>query len=133
MSKIKHVGSKDFEDEVINSKLPVIVDMYADWCGPCRYFGPIFEKVSEEYEGKIKFVKVNVDDSPDIADKYNVKAIPTIMIFENGEPQKIFLENGQLEDRHLGALSEKELRKILDDYIKKQTYAKQSSRAHANF
>jgi thioredoxin 1 len=109
MSKIKHVGSKDFEDEVINSKLPVIVDMYADWCGPCRYFGPIFEKVSEEYEGKIKFVKLNVDESPDIADKYDVRAIPTILLFENGE----------IRDRHVGVLSEGELKRILDGYIKK--------------
>lgn len=77
--------SKDFDKEVIRSEVPTVVDFYADWCGPCRMVSPIIETLSLEYAGKAKFVKINTDDNPDLAEKYGIMSIPTIMIFKNGE------------------------------------------------
>jgi len=80
-----HLQSKDFEQEVLHSAIPTVVDFYADWCGPCRMVSPIIEGLSKEYSGKVKFVKINTDESPDIAEKFGIMSIPTIMVFKNGE------------------------------------------------
>jgi thioredoxin 1 len=80
-----HLHSEDFEKEVLQSDLPAVVDFYADWCGPCRMVSPIIESLSHEYAGKVKFVKINTDESPDLAEKYGIMSIPTIMIFKKGE------------------------------------------------
>lgn len=81
---LKYVDSSDFEKEVLNHEGKVLVDFYADWCGPCRALGPILENVSKQ-EGSIDIVKLNVDENQDLAAKYNVMTIPTMMIFEKGE------------------------------------------------
>ena len=76
---------ENFEDEVINSDIPVLVDFWATWCGPCKMIAPIVEEIAEEYEGKIKVGKVNVDDEGDLASEYRIASIPTLLIFKNGE------------------------------------------------
>ena len=76
---------KSWEIDVVNSPVPVFVDFWAEWCGPCRMVGPVVEELADDYDGKIKFVKVNVDDANELASKYNVFSIPTLMIFNNGE------------------------------------------------
>jgi thioredoxin 1 len=80
-----HLQSKDFDKEVLQSELPAVVDFYADWCGPCRMVSPIIESLSHQYSGRVKFVKINTDESPDLAERYGIMSIPTIMIFKKGE------------------------------------------------
>jgi len=80
-----------FDQEVLQSKTPVLVDFWATWCGPCQMQGPIIEEVAKLFEGKAKVGKVNVDESPRSAGKYNVMSIPTIMIFKNGTVVKQFI------------------------------------------
>lgn len=75
----------NFETEVLNSDVPVLVDFYADWCGPCKMMGPIVEEMAKAYDGKMKIGKLNIDDEMDIAQKYKVMSIPTFIIFKNGE------------------------------------------------
>ncbi len=77
--------SQNFEEEVIKSNIPVLVDFYADWCGPCKMIAPIVSEIANEYAGKVKVGKVNVDDSRNIAMDYKIVSIPTLMIFNNGE------------------------------------------------
>ncbi len=80
-----HINEKDFEQEVLKSDVPTVADFYADWCGPCRIVGPTIEALSREYDGKVRFVKVNVDDNQGLAIRYDVRSIPTVMIFKNGQ------------------------------------------------
>ncbi len=75
----------NFEAEVLHSKTPVIVDFFAEWCGPCKMLGPIFEEVGAKYDGKVKFVKVNVDEARETAMKYGVMSIPTVITYRGGE------------------------------------------------
>jgi len=77
--------SAEFQKEVLESQTPAVVDFYADWCGPCRMVSPIIEQLSMEYAGKVKFAKVNTDENPEIAMKYGIMSIPTIIVFKNGE------------------------------------------------
>ena len=90
MSVLK-LTSENFEKEVLQNEGKVLVDFYADWCGPCRMMGPIIDSISEELEGNVKVGKINVDDNQEIAMQYQIMSIPTIMIFKNGEPQKTFV------------------------------------------
>ena len=78
-------NSQQFEQEVLNSANPVFVDFWAEWCGPCRSVSPVVEELSDEYGDKVNFVKVNVDENSELAQKYNVFSIPTLAIFRNGE------------------------------------------------
>ena len=82
--KVIPVNETDFDSTVLRSNVPVFVDFYADWCGPCNMIAPTVEALSEEYEGKVKFVKINVDNNQELAMKYDVMSIPTGMLFENG-------------------------------------------------
>ncbi len=75
-----------FEVDVIGSDLPVLVDFWAPWCGPCRMVAPIVEELAEEYEGKVKFVKLNTDENPQVAGKYGIRSIPTLLVFKGGKP-----------------------------------------------
>ena len=74
-----------FQSEVLESDVPVLVDFYADWCGPCKMMAPVIEELSNEYEGKVKIGKLNVDEQPKTAEKYRVMSIPTILIIKNGQ------------------------------------------------
>lgn len=75
----------NFESEVLKSEVPVVVDYWAPWCGPCRIFSPIIEEVSKEYEGKVKFAKLNTDENQELAQRYNIMSIPTVLLFEGGK------------------------------------------------
>jgi thioredoxin 1 len=79
-----HIKEEDFEKVVLKSSTLALVDFYADWCGPCRVLGPLIEVLSREYDGKVKFVKVNTDESQRLAIKYNIMSIPTVVLFKNG-------------------------------------------------
>ena len=98
------VSDQNFESEVIKSAVPVLVDLWAPWCGPCRMVGPVIEKLAEEYEGKVKFCKLNVDENQQTAAKYSVMSIPTLLFFKNGERA----------DTVVGAVSEQVLKPKLD-------------------
>ncbi|HUB92731.1 MAG TPA: thioredoxin [Candidatus Saccharimonadales bacterium] len=78
------IKQENFDSEVLKSSLPVVVDFWAPWCGPCRIFSPIIDEVSKEMEGKVKFAKLNTDENQEIAQKYNIMSIPTVLIFEKG-------------------------------------------------
>ncbi len=82
--KVISVNESNFEQEVLNSDVPVLVDFWAPWCGPCRLIAPIVEEIAEEMAGRAKVVKVNTDENPNLAMKYGIRAIPTIMVFKNG-------------------------------------------------
>ena len=84
MSEIK-VTKQNFEQEVLNSPIPVMVDFWADWCGPCKMLAPILSEIAEEYDGRIKVCKVNVDDEIELSLKYRIVSIPTVLVFNNGE------------------------------------------------
>lgn len=104
---VADVNSKDFEEEVLKSKIPVIVDVWAEWCGPCRMFSPIVDEVSEEYKGKVKFVKLNADENEDIAAKYNIMSIPTALLIEKGNVKAV----------NVGAIPKESLKKWIDSNL----------------
>ncbi len=86
MGKYVLLNDSNFEQEVINSDVPVLVDFWAEWCAPCRLIAPLVEQLSEEYQGKLKVGKLDVDNNPQVSMKYSIRSIPTLLIFKNGEP-----------------------------------------------
>jgi len=101
------ITDQNFEDEVIKSALPVMVDLWAPWCGPCRMVAPIVDKLAEKYEGKFKFCRLNVDENPQTASKYRVMSIPTL----------IFFKGGKAVDTVIGAVPERTLQPKIDDLL----------------
>lgn len=97
-------NDENFQEEVLKSDKPVLVDFYADWCGPCKMLGPILEDLTKEYEGKWKIGKCNVDDSPEITMQYGIQSIPTIL----------FIKDGQVVDKTFGFQSKDALKAKLD-------------------
>lgn len=81
-----NVTEQNFNEEVLQCELPVLVDFWAPWCGPCRMLAPMVEQVAEEQAGKVKVVKVNIDEEPALAEQFNISTIPTLMVFKGGEP-----------------------------------------------
>lgn len=110
-SKPKHhaqqVTDNDFNEEVGQSEVPVLVDFYAAWCGPCKVLGPIIDELSEEYEGRAKVVKVNTETNPGLSRHFKIKSIPTMMIFNKGHLQEVYN----------GLIPKPNLEEILDNYI----------------
>lgn len=96
--------SENFDTQVLDSKGTVLVDFFADWCGPCKMMAPVVEKLAQEYEGKAVVGKLNVDDSSDIAARYGVMSIPTLIVFKNG----------QILDKFVGVTSRQDLEKALE-------------------
>lgn len=103
-ANVKHVTEAEFTNEVMHSTQPVVVDFYATWCGPCRELAPMMERAADAYVGKLKFVKVNVDESPGLAQSYQVEALPTVAMFKGGK----------VVDRSLGLPPEADLISKLD-------------------
>lgn len=99
----KVFSDENFEGEVLNSDVPVLVDFFAEWCGPCKMMGPVVDKIAQEYEGKAKVGKIDIDKNPDLAGKYNVMSVPTFMVFKQGK----------IVDTVIGAVSKEELTKNL--------------------
>src|ERR1022692_2919971 len=106
-ASVKHITQGEFADEVTRCAQPVVVDFYATWCGPCREFSPMLDRVAGGYTDKIKFVKVNVDESPGLAQNYQVQAIPTVLMFKDGK----------LADRITGVPAEADLKSKLDALV----------------
>lgn len=104
---ILHVTDDTFETDVINASDPVLVDYWAEWCGPCKMIAPILEEIASEYSGKIRVAKLNIDDNPQTPPKYGIRGIPTLMLFKNGE----------VEATKVGALSKSQLTAFLDSNI----------------
>jgi len=107
MSKILHVTDGTFEKEVLQSERPVMVDYWAEWCGPCKAIAPILDEVAEEYADSITVVKMNVDENRETPGKYAVRGIPTLMIFKNGS----------VAATTMGALSKSDLSAFIDNHI----------------
>ncbi|MCM8756501.1 MAG: thioredoxin [Candidatus Omnitrophica bacterium] len=101
------VNHDNFEKEVLKSKIPVVVDFWASWCNPCRKLYPILEELSMEYNGKIKFLKLNVEECPDLASTYMVMSIPTLIVFKDGNPC----------DRKTGLLNKIDLEKFISPHM----------------
>lgn len=102
MANVEHLLDTNFEEKVLKSSKPVLVDFFATWCGPCKMLGPIIEKIGEEAGGKYDVYKIDVDQSPTTAQKYGIMSIPTIIIFKNGEiAEKIvgLTQKATLEDK----------------------------------
>lgn len=86
MTAVKHVSLGDFTQEVLRSPVPVLIDFYAEWCGPCRVLGPILDRLAAEFAGQAKIVKINVDEEPELAGQFNVSSIPTLVYMVSGRP-----------------------------------------------
>jgi thioredoxin 1 len=84
-NNLLHVSDEEFETQVLNAELPVLVDFWAPWCGPCRMLGPIIEDLSKEYEGQVVFAKLNTDENPGTPGQYGIMSIPSLLLFKGGE------------------------------------------------
>ncbi len=107
MSDISHVTDDSFETEVLKSDVPVLVDYWAEWCGPCKVIAPVLEEIAGEYEGKMKICKLDIDANENTPPKYGIRGIPTLMLFKNGS----------VEATKVGALSKSQLTAFLDSNI----------------
>ncbi|MBR8827402.1 MAG: thioredoxin [Gomphosphaeria aponina SAG 52.96 = DSM 107014] len=107
MSATASVTDASFKEDVLDSEIPVLVDFWAPWCGPCRMVAPVVDEIAEEFIGKVKVVKLNTDDNPNTASQYGIRSIPTLMIFKGG--QKV--------DTVVGAVPKTTLAKTLTQYL----------------
>jgi thioredoxin 1 len=106
-SQIHHVSDDTFEPEVLRSDVPVLVDYWAEWCGPCKSIAPILDEVAKEYDGRLKVAKLNVDENQVVPAKFGIRGIPTLMLFKGGN----------VEATKVGALSKSQLTAFLDSTI----------------
>jgi thioredoxin 1 len=104
---ITHLSDVAFEKEVLQSQLPVLVDYWAEWCGPCKMIAPILEDISKEYAGRLRVAKLNIDDNQQTPPKYGIRGIPTLMLFKNGN----------VEATKVGALSKSQLMAFIDSNL----------------
>lgn len=104
---VLHISDSDFNEKVINASGPVLVDYWAEWCGPCKMIAPILDEIAKDYEGKITVAKLNIDENPATPQHYGVRGIPTLMLFINGE----------VEGTKVGALTKSQLAAFIDNYL----------------
>jgi thioredoxin 1 len=106
-SNILYLSDDSFEEEVLNSDTPVLVDYWAEWCGPCKMIAPILDEIAKEYGDKVKITKLNIDDNPDTPPKYGIRGIPTLMLFKDGS----------VEATKVGAVSKSQLSAFIDQHL----------------
>ena len=109
-ASITHVSDASFEQDVLDSELPVLVDFWAEWCGPCKMIAPVLDELAGEYAGKLKICKVDVDANPEVPGKFGIRGIPTLILFKGGNA----------EATKVGALSRTQLVKFIDEGISAQ-------------
>ena len=107
MSEVLHINDADFETTVVQSDIPVLVDFWAPWCGPCKMIAPILDEIATEFAGKAKIVKINVDDNQLVAGQFGVRSIPTLLLFKNG----------QLVATQVGALPKNQLAAFINQHL----------------
>jgi thioredoxin 1 len=105
--QIVHVTDDSFESEVLQSTQPVLIDYWAEWCGPCKMIAPVLDDIADEYNGKLKVVKLNIDENPNTPPRYGIRGIPTLMLFKNGE----------VEATKVGAVSKSQLVAFIDSNL----------------
>ena len=105
--QIVHTTDSNFPADVLNSELPVLVDFWAEWCGPCKMIAPILSEIANDYQGKIQIAKMNIDENPQTAPKFGIRGIPTLLLFKNGT----------VEAQKVGAVSKKQLAEFLDQHL----------------
>ena len=105
--KIVHITDDNFESEVLQSLEPVLVDYWAEWCGPCKMIAPVLDEISDEYQGRVKIAKLNIDDNPNTPPRYGIRGIPTLMLFKGGE----------VEATKVGAVSKSQLTAFIDSNL----------------
>ena len=104
---IVYVSDDTFEDEVLKGDVPVLVDFWAEWCGPCKMIAPILDEISDEYNGRLKVTKLNIDDNPNTPPKFGIRGIPTLMLYKGGE----------VEATKVGAVSKSQLTAFIDSNL----------------
>lgn len=104
---IKHITSENFESDVLKSDGPVLMDFWAEWCGPCKMLAPILDQIADEYKDRLQIAKLDVEESQNIAMQFGVRSIPTLILFKNGV----------VEAQHVGMLSKEQLTKLLDEKL----------------
>jgi len=102
--KITHTSDADFDSDVLKSDLPVLVDYWAEWCGPCKMIAPVLDNIADEYDGKLRIVKLNIDENPQTPPKFGIRGIPTLMLFKNGA----------VEATKVGAMSKSQLSAFIE-------------------
>jgi thioredoxin 1 len=105
--RIVHVTDDSFEQEVLQSSDPVLVDYWADWCGPCKMIAPVLDEIADEYDGKVRIAKLNIDENPNTPPRYGIRGIPTLMLFKDGE----------VEATKVGAVSKSQLTAFIDSNL----------------
>ncbi|NLY18381.1 MAG: thioredoxin [Clostridiaceae bacterium] len=106
-SSVITITKENFDTEVIRSEIPVLVDFWAAWCGPCRMVAPVVDEIAKDYEGKVKVGKINVDEQNELAEKFRIVSIPTLMVFKNG----------QIAESVMGARSKESIAQMLDKHL----------------
>jgi thioredoxin 1 len=107
IDKIVHITDDNFESEVLQSSEPVLVDYWAEWCGPCKMIAPVLDEIAGEYKGRVKVAKLNIDDNPNTPPRYGIRGIPTLMLFKDGE----------VEATKVGAVSKSQLTAFIDSNL----------------
>ena len=104
---ILNVNDDSFDEDVLNSDTPVLIDYWAEWCGPCKMIAPVLDEIAKDYEGKLKVCKLNIDENPDTPQKYGVRSIPTLLLFKDGE----------VVESTVGVAGKEQLAALLDKHV----------------